>query len=120
MSTGLIDIETLEKEVNDCKGLIAASPEGVKHAIAVAKAIGVAKKYVRAMMPHLIELQGSTLGFQTDKLYSEQELVNPLTEAGILIETSSGPRSRVWRSPEVLAALDAFAERAGRRDRSEP
>ena len=41
--------------------------------------------------------------------------LNPLTEAGILVETTSGPRSRVWRSPEVLAALDAFAERAGRR-----
>lgn len=41
--------------------------------------------------------------------------LNPLTEAGILIETTSGPGSRVWRSPEVLAALDAFAERAGRR-----
>jgi len=41
--------------------------------------------------------------------------LNPLTEAGILIETTSGPRNRVWRSPEVLAALDAFAERAGRR-----
>ena len=41
--------------------------------------------------------------------------LNPLTEAGILIETTSAPRNRVWRSPEVLAALDAFAERAGRR-----
>ncbi|MCA2241104.1 Fic family protein [Mycobacterium sp. WUMAC-067] len=41
--------------------------------------------------------------------------LNPLTEAGILVETASGPRNRVWRSPEVLAALDAFAERAGRR-----
>jgi Fic family protein len=41
--------------------------------------------------------------------------LNPLTEAGILVEASSGPRNRVWRSPEVLAALDAFAERAGRR-----
>ncbi|WP_319454540.1 MULTISPECIES: Fic family protein [unclassified Mycobacterium] len=41
--------------------------------------------------------------------------LNPLTEAGILVETTSGPRNRVWRSPEVLAALDAFAERAGRR-----
>ncbi|MEZ0362893.1 Fic family protein [Mycobacterium sp. pUA109] len=41
--------------------------------------------------------------------------LNPLAEAGILVETSSGPRNRVWRSPEVLAALDAFAERAGRR-----
>jgi Fic family protein len=42
--------------------------------------------------------------------------LNPLAEAGILVETSSGPRNRVWRSPEVLAALDAFAERAGRRN----
>jgi Fic family protein len=41
--------------------------------------------------------------------------LNPLTKAGILIETTNGPRNRVWRSPEVLAALDAFAERAGRR-----
>ena len=41
--------------------------------------------------------------------------LNPLAEAGILVETSSGPRNRVWCSAEVLAALDAFAERAGRR-----
>jgi Fic family protein len=41
--------------------------------------------------------------------------LNPLTTAGILVEATSGPRNRVWRSPEVLAALDAFAERAGRR-----
>jgi Fic family protein len=41
--------------------------------------------------------------------------LNPLAEAGILVETTSGPRNRVWRSPDVLAALDAFAERAGRR-----
>lgn len=42
--------------------------------------------------------------------------LNPLAEAGILIETTNGPRNRVWRRPEVLAALDAFAERAGRRN----
>ncbi|MGV0736922.1 Fic family protein [Mycobacterium syngnathidarum] len=41
--------------------------------------------------------------------------LNPLAEAGILVETTNGPRNRVWRSPEVLAAIDAFAERAGRR-----
>jgi Fic family protein len=40
--------------------------------------------------------------------------LEPLSEAGIIIETSSGPRSRVWRSPEVIAAFDAFAERARR------
>jgi len=41
--------------------------------------------------------------------------LNPLAAAGILVESSSRPRNRVWRCPEVLAALDAFAERAGRR-----
>lgn len=41
--------------------------------------------------------------------------LGPLTEAGILIETTSRARNRIWRAPEVLAALDAFAERAGRR-----
>lgn len=41
--------------------------------------------------------------------------LNPLTKTGIVIETTNGPRNRVWRSPEVLAVLDAFAERAGRR-----
>jgi hypothetical protein len=40
--------------------------------------------------------------------------LEPLSGAGIIIETSSGPRSRVWRSPEVIAALDAFADRARR------
>lgn len=39
----------------------------------------------------------------------------PLTEAGILIETTNRTRNRIWRAPEVLAALDEFAERAGRR-----
>lgn len=41
--------------------------------------------------------------------------LTPLTEAGILIETTNRARNRIWRSPEVLAALDEFAERAGRR-----
>ena len=41
--------------------------------------------------------------------------LTPLTEAGILIETTNKVRNRIWRAPEVLAALDAFAERAGRR-----
>jgi len=55
----------------------------------------------------------------TDELGIESKharrYLEPLSEAGIIIETSSGPRSRVWRSPEVIAALDAFADRARRR-----
>lgn len=44
-----------------------------------------------------------------------QRVLTPLVEAGVIIETTAGRRNRVWRSAEVLAALDAFAERAGRR-----
>lgn len=57
-------------------------------------------------------LVGQELGIDSTNAH---RYLNPLTRAGILIETTSGPRNRVWRSPEVLAALDAFAERAGRR-----
>ncbi|ORA12851.1 hypothetical protein BST12_24505, partial [Mycobacterium angelicum] len=40
--------------------------------------------------------------------------LHPLSEAEIILETTSGPRNRVWRAPEVIAALDDFAERARR------
>jgi Fic family protein len=41
--------------------------------------------------------------------------ITPLVEAGVLVEFTDNRRNRVWRSNEVLAALDAFAARAGRR-----
>ena len=42
-------------------------------------------------------------------------LLRPLLDGGIVVESTSQARHRVWRAPEVLAALDAFAVRAGRR-----
>jgi Fic family protein len=43
-------------------------------------------------------------------------ILQPFEDAGILIKTGSLSRGRrVWRSTEVLAALDAFGERLGRR-----
>lgn len=42
--------------------------------------------------------------------------IDPLVDAGIVVEFTDRSRNRAWRAPEVLAALDAFAERAGRRD----
>lgn len=51
----------------------------------------------------------------THELYRHRGYLIPLTEAGILVETTNGARNRLWRSLEVLAALDAFAERACRR-----
>lgn len=42
--------------------------------------------------------------------------IRPLVDAGILVASGAASRGRkVWRSPEVLAELDAFAERLGRR-----
>ena len=41
--------------------------------------------------------------------------VDALVTAGILVETAAAHRNRVWQAPEVLRAMDAFAERAGRR-----
>jgi len=39
----------------------------------------------------------------------------PLVEAGVLVMTNDAKRNRIWRSIEVLRALDDFATRAGRR-----
>lgn len=41
--------------------------------------------------------------------------VKPLVEAGILTESHDVRRNQDWRAREVLAALDGFAARAGRR-----
>lgn len=41
--------------------------------------------------------------------------VEVLVSAGVLIEFTDRARNRAWRAPEILEALDAFADRAGRR-----
>jgi Fic family protein len=41
--------------------------------------------------------------------------IEPLERAGVLTEFTDRKRHRAWRSTEVLAALDGFAARAGRR-----
>lgn len=41
-----------------------------------------------------------------------------LAENGIVIGVDKYKRGRFWRAPEMLTALDAFAERAGRRQQS--
>ncbi|CAA0096175.1 putative protein [Mycolicibacterium vanbaalenii] len=44
--------------------------------------------------------------------------IDPLCEAGIIVEFTDRARNRAWRAPEVLSALDAFAARAGRRSQA--
>jgi Fic family protein len=44
--------------------------------------------------------------------------LKPLIDAGVLVEFTAKRRHQMWRAPEVLDALDAFASRAGRRARA--
>lgn len=44
--------------------------------------------------------------------------IAPLVEAGVLTEFTGFARNRMWQSHEVLDALDAFAQRAARRNPS--
>lgn len=41
--------------------------------------------------------------------------LDPLIEAEIIVEFTDRGRNRAWRAPDFLGALDAFAERVGRR-----
>ena len=55
------------------------------------------------------------LGISPNNAY---RAIEPLTAAEVLVEFTDNKRDRLWRAPDVLAALDAFAARAGRRGRS--
>ncbi|MFC6150659.1 Fic family protein [Mumia xiangluensis] len=48
-------------------------------------------------------------------LSAAQRAVEQLEDAGILSRSGDGRRNRVWIAPEVIDALDRFAERVGRR-----
>ncbi|WNG89734.1 Fic family protein [Mycobacterium sp. ITM-2016-00317] len=54
------------------------------------------------------------LGIRTG---NARRYIDPLTEAGVIVEFTDRGRNRAWRAPEVLSALDEFAARAGRRNR---
>ena len=43
--------------------------------------------------------------------------LQPLVDAGVLVEFTNNKRDRLWCAPDVLEALDAFAARTGRRQR---
>lgn len=57
-------------------------------------------------------LLAAELGIIASNVYRS---IDPLVKAGVLIEFTDRRRNRAWRTPEVLAALDAFAARSARR-----
>jgi hypothetical protein len=42
-------------------------------------------------------------------------MIAALANSGVLTESTGFKRNRMWQATEVLAALDEFAARAGRR-----
>ena len=54
------------------------------------------------------------LGISQTNVY---RALRPLVDAGVLVEFTNNKRDRLWRAPDILEALDAFAARAGRRQR---
>jgi hypothetical protein len=66
---------------------------------------------VHGMLRHPVvdaALVSRQLGIRPQHVYRE---LNPLVTAGVLT-TSGSARDRVWRSAELLAAVDAFAVRS--------
>ena len=55
---------------------------------------------------------GAELGIAQSNVY---RLIEPLVDAGVLVEFTNKKRNKLWRAPDVLLVLDAFATRAGRR-----
>ena len=47
----------------------------------------------------------------------QKRALDALEAAGVVVGVDKFKKGRSWRAPEMLEALDAFAERAGRRSR---
>lgn len=73
----------------------------------------------RRLLPHLLNQPAVNIAHvQTTTgvvLSAAQRAVEQLEEAGILRRAGGGRRNRAWIAHEVIDALDAFAERVGRR-----
>lgn len=73
----------------------------------------------RRLLPVLLNQPAVNIAHVVDAtgvaLSAAQRAVEQLDAAGILVRSGVGRRHRVWVAPDVIDALDAFAERAGRR-----
>jgi Fic family protein len=73
----------------------------------------------RRLLPHLLNQPAVNIAHvQTATgvaLSAAQRAIEQLEEAGIIARVGAGRRNRVWLANEVIDALDAFAERVGRR-----
>jgi Fic family protein len=73
----------------------------------------------RRLLPHLLNQPAVNVGYVQSvtgvALSAAQRAVEQLVEADIVAPVSANRRNRVWLAPDVIDALDSFAERVGRR-----
>ncbi len=73
----------------------------------------------RRLLPHLLNQPAVNIAYVETAtgvaLSAAQRAVEQLEEAGILKRAGGGQRNRAWIAQDVIDALDAFAERVGRR-----
>ena len=73
----------------------------------------------RRLLPHLLGQPAVNVAYVETAtgvaLSAAQRAVEQLEEAGILERAGGGQRNRAWIAHDVIDALDAFAERVGRR-----
>lgn len=73
----------------------------------------------RRLLPHLLNQPAVNVAYAKAvtgvALSAAQRAVEQLEEAGIVKRAGGGQRNRAWIAQDVIHALDAFAERVGRR-----
>ena len=73
----------------------------------------------RRLLPHLLNQPAVNVAYAEAvtgvALSAAQRAVEQLEEAGIVKRAGGGQRNRAWIAQDVIDALDAFAERVGRR-----
>ncbi|MBC7630705.1 Fic family protein [Aeromicrobium sp.] len=73
----------------------------------------------RRLLPHLLNQPAVNVAYVEAAtgvaLSAAQRAMEQLEEAGILERAGGGQRNRAWIAQDVIDALDAFAERVGRR-----
>jgi Fic family protein len=73
----------------------------------------------RRLLPHLLNQPAVNIAYVETAtgvaLSAAQRAVEQLEDAGILKRAGGGQRNRAWIAQDVIDALDAFAERVGRR-----
>lgn len=71
------------------------------------------------LLPHLLNQPAVSVGYVQSvtgvALSAAQRAVEQLVDADIIAPVTANRRNRVWLAPDVIDALDAFAERVGRR-----